>query len=122
MLHHQGKFIQRGRGLGSIFGSIFRTLMPAARNIATKIINSPITRSIGQSAAESLTKAGMQTAADVLAGENVGTSIKRGLTTVGTDVLETARKRMTGGGKRRKSIASGKQNYKKLKYSNDIFG
>jgi hypothetical protein len=118
MLYHKGKFIQRGHGLGNIFGSLFRAIMPVAKNVFSRIVSSPITKSLAQTASESATRAGMQLANDVLSGENVGQSLKKGLGTVGSDVIETAKRKMTGG-KRRLTLPKSKKCCKKLKYDDD---
>lgn len=133
MLYHKGKFLQRGAGLGNIFGSLFRSIapmvkkfLPTAKAYATKIIQNPVTKSLAQTASESAGKAGMQLATDILSGENVGESLKKGVKTVGSDVIETAKKKMTGGrkrkhvttmtgGRKRKKVATNKGDRKKPK-------
>jgi len=102
-----GRVIQRGHGLGNIFASLFRRLLPAVKNLGRKIISSPITKNILDSAKKSAIKAGIHTAQDVLSGENVGETLKKNIKQVGSDVRDAAIQEIAGtqegNGRRRRS-------------------
>ena len=104
---YQGRFVQRGNGLGSIFSGFMRYVMPAAKFFGKKIISSPITKNIVNTAKKSAIQAGLSTVQDIMSGENVGQSLKRNLSRVGDDVLETASKElMSGSGARKRKLLS----------------
>jgi hypothetical protein len=79
---------QRGAGLGSLFRSLFRTILPIAQ-------------SAGKAVGRRAIKAGAELASDLVAGESVEHAFKaRSKQAVG-DLLESAAKKMRGGRKRR---------------------
>lgn len=81
----------RGSGIGSIFSSVFRTLIPIAKSIfgiTKKAAASPIGQQVMRAAKRSAVKAGIDLAQDTLAGENVGKSIKKRARQAGRQVLE----------------------------------
>ena len=126
MIYHKGKLLQKGYGLGGIFSGLIRRFLPAVKLMGSKILSSPITKSIGESAKESAAKAGLKLAQDILSGENVKESVKKGLGTIKGDVLETTKKKLSGGGKkggkRKNTKASNSKKNKKTKMYDDIFG
>ena len=65
--YHTGRRLQRGRGIGSIFSSIFRSILPIGR----KILNSDTTKLLGKSVGKSLKEAAVGTALDALEGKNL---------------------------------------------------
>lgn len=93
MIIHRGAFLQRGRGIGSIFASLFKAVVPAFKSIGRAIIKSPITKSALSTAKNKAIDAGIQIAADALSGENIGQSISKNLKTVssaiGDDVVSS---------------------------------
>ena len=36
--HHRGIYIQKGRGIGGIFSSLFRTLIPIGKSVIKKYL------------------------------------------------------------------------------------
>ena len=73
--YHTGKRLQRGRGIGSIFGSILRSIVP----IGKKILTSNVTKSIAKSIGSSLKDAAIDTALDVVEGRNLKESAQERL-------------------------------------------
>ena len=126
MIYHKGKLLQKGNGLGGIFSGLIKRFLPAVKVLGSKVLASPITKSIAESAKESAAKAGLQLAQDILSGENVKESLKRGIGTVGEDIFETTKKKLSGGGKkggkRKNTKASNFKKNKKKKLYDDIFG
>ena len=84
---------QRGAGLGSIFASLFRAIAPMAKSAA---------KAVGKKALN----AGLEVAADALAGQNVKESLKTHAKALGEDVVRGAqtalKRRMEGSGRGRK--------------------
>lgn len=76
MEYHRGRYIQRGRGIGSLLSSFFRTVLPIVKSIGSSIIKSPITKEVLTVAKNSAIDAGLNIAADVLSGENVASSVR----------------------------------------------
>jgi hypothetical protein len=70
---------QRGRGLGSLFGSLFRSAVPILKSLGGKILNSSLTKSVGKTLVESATEGGLTLAKDALRGNNLGQSVKASL-------------------------------------------
>ena len=71
--YHTGPAYQRGRGLGSFLGSLFRRVMPMAKTVAgkamsglKKVAQSDITKDLGKQLVES----SVQGLADVVSGED----------------------------------------------------
>jgi hypothetical protein len=96
---HRGQFIQRGRGLGSFFRSLWNLGKPILSTLAG---NSTI-RDLGKTVATTAVERGLTAAADALEGKR---TLKEGLTE-GVDVAKReiaevlksrAKKKQTGGG------------------------
>ena len=113
----------RGSGIGSIFSSVFRTLIPIAKSIfgiTKKAAASPIGQQVMRAAKRSAVKAGIDLAQDTLAGENVGKSIKKRARQAGRQVLEDlesgkGRSRGTVKKQKKKTMCSAKMPKKKKK-------
>lgn len=73
---------RRGAGIGSIFSSIYSTVVPlikSALRIGSRVVKSPVGRSVVNSAKKTAMKAGLNVVNDALRGENVVQSTKREL-------------------------------------------
>jgi hypothetical protein len=77
MEYHRGRYIQRGRGIGSILSSFFRTVFPIVKSIGSSILKSPVTKEVLSTAKNSAIDAGLNIAADALSGENVADSMAK---------------------------------------------
>jgi hypothetical protein len=76
---HQGPYLQRGGGLGNIFGSLFKAIIPAASKLGRNIIKSPLTKSILKSAKDTAVEGGLTLASDALRGRDMGESVQKNL-------------------------------------------
>ena len=87
---------QRGSGLGSIFRSLFRAILPVAKTAG---------RAIGKRAL----RAGADIATDLVAGKDLKQAVKRRGKAAAADLLQQASKKMRGGRRRKKSKKSTKK-------------
>lgn len=94
---------QRGAGLGNVFRSIFRALLPIAKSAG---------KTIGREALS----AGAQIASDVVAGENVADSFKSRSREAGARLLRKGADKLEGGRLGRTPIKRRKRSKR-----NDIF-
>jgi hypothetical protein len=97
MLYHQGDYIQRGRGIGSIFHAIARSVYPAIATLGKlgkSALTSSTASSLLQKVKNSAIDAGINVASDTLAGKNVGQSILTNLAGIATGAVvpKTAKK------------------------------
>jgi hypothetical protein len=79
----------RGRGIASIFGRIFSSVVPfvkGALNIGSKVAKSEVGRSLGRELKRSATQAGLNVVSDALKGKNVIESSKKALAQASTNV------------------------------------
>ena len=65
--YHRGLHLQRGKGIGSLFNSIFRTILP----IGKKILSSPTTKKIAKTIGKKLGNIALDTVGDVLDGNDL---------------------------------------------------
>lgn len=111
MQFHQGPYIQRGRGIGSLFSGLFRSLKPLASmglKVGKKILNSDIAKKVGSTALDFGKEALTNVAVDLLEGKNFKDSANEQLAEAKARLAQT----LKGGGKR-------KRNKKKKKYYSD---
>ncbi len=114
-----GPYRQRGRGLGSILSSLFRSIIPVASKVGKSILRSPVTKNIARAARDAAIEGAMDVAADTLRGENVGTSLVKSLDTAKGRVADAIQ--VEGGrrrGRKRKPVRTRRGKNKKSK---DIF-
>jgi hypothetical protein len=81
---------QRGKGIGSIFSSIYSSVVPlikSALRIGKNVAATPVGRSIVKEAKKTAMKAGLNVVNDALRGENVFQSTKRELRSAGRRAL-----------------------------------
>ena len=112
-VHHSELYHMRGSGIGGIFSSIFRTLVPIAKTIfgiGKRAASSPVGQQVLKAAKRSAVKAGLDIAQDALAGENVGKSIKKRAKQAGNQLLEDIE---SGRGRGRGKAAKGGKASKK---------
>lgn len=87
--YHVGRRYQRGRGIGSVFGTIFRSIIP----IGKKILNSATTKTIAKSVGRSLKEAAVDTALDALEGKNIKEAAQERLDETKAKIAKAIRKR-----------------------------
>jgi len=101
MQFHTGPRFQRGRGIGSLFSGLFRSLKPLASmglQFGKKIINSDIAKKVGSSALEYGKSALKNMAVDVLEGKSLKDSANEQLADAKAKIAQTLR----GSGRKRK--------------------
>lgn len=94
MSFHRGLPIQQGAGLGSMFNSLFRTLVPVAKRAVKSIgsvVKSDGVKSAGRYLKKEATRAAVDSALEALEGKKVGASAKKRLKNATKNVLLAAR-------------------------------
>lgn len=95
MHFHRGLRVQQGAGLGSLFGGLFRKLVPVAKTAVKsigKIAKNKTIRSAGNFIKKEATKAAIDTALEALDGKkNLGSSAKNRLKNATRKILESQR-------------------------------
>jgi hypothetical protein len=79
MAYACGPYRQRGRGLGGIISSLFRSVVPALKTLGGTIARSGLARSIGKSVLDSAKRGGLALASDVLDGRSAKASVASSL-------------------------------------------
>jgi hypothetical protein len=121
LTYHSGLRFQQGRGLGSLFGSIFRSFKPMARfglNMGKKFVKSDFAKNLASNFLDIGKTAATNMAVDVLEGKNFKDSAQEQLEDAKTKIATT----LKGGSckkrrKKRKALLSDITPNKKLKYS-----
>lgn len=101
MYFHQGAEFQRGRGFGSLFSGLFRSLVPIAKagaNLGKRVLKSDFVKSLSSQALDVGKDMVKNIAADVLSGRNFAESAEQELNSAKKKVGEAIR----GGGRKRK--------------------
>jgi len=101
MIVHRGDRFQRGRGFGSFFATIFRSLKPLmSMGLSTgrKILTSDVAKSIGRTALDIGKDTAKKVAVDVLTGKNVRESVDKGL----EEAKEKIASKISGSGSRKR--------------------
>ena len=94
MRYHRGPSIQLGAGLGSIFSSLFRSLVPVAKGAAKmigKIVKNEEVRSAGRYLKKEAGRAAIDTALEALDGKTVGVAAKKRLKSVTRNILQAGK-------------------------------
>lgn len=119
MRFHEGVRFQRGRGLGAIFGGLFRALRPLASmglKAGKKFIQSETGRSLTSAVKDLGSNALKNIAADALEGKNIKESAQEQIGDIKSKIAQTLR----GQGrrnKRKKYPVKSMSCSKQLKYS-----
>lgn len=117
MMYHSGIREQRGRGLGSILGSLMRGFAPIARlglKAGKSFLQNPLVRQIGNQALEIAGDSAKRFAADLIEGKDVNERAKEELQNARSKIASTLR----GGRKRKKHVHVNKiKKHKIRKYS-----
>jgi len=101
MLLHTGQRFQTGRGIGSFFSGVFRSLKPLASmglKAAKNVLTSDVAKQIGSTALDIGTSTLKNVAADIIEGKNPEQSFNKGLEEAKSDISN----RIRGSGKKRK--------------------
>lgn len=121
---HHGPYLQRGRGIGAIFATLFRALMPVAKagvktalKHGVKAAKSQVGRQALRVAKREIKKSGAKAVGRALAGENIikgaGADLKLAQQRVGQAIIAGPKKKRTkrGGVVKRKLVT--KKTHKK---------
>ena len=98
MKYYSGIKLQRGRGLGSVLGRIFRGVIPIAKmlfNTGKKLANTSVGKQLVQVAKRTAIEEGANLASDVIKGQNVKASVKYRLSNATKKLGEQVEKMMT---------------------------
>ena len=79
MIIHRSRYLQTGRGIGGIFASIFKSLVPMVKSLGRSVVSSPITKNALKAAKEAGTSAALNLASDAIAGNDMRDSLNRNL-------------------------------------------
>ena len=80
--YHRGVLLQNGRGIGGIFSSLFRTLLPVGKAViksAPKVLNKVAKSNVGKQLKKSAQKIALNTAKDLLQTGDINKTIKKSL-------------------------------------------
>lgn len=89
MIFHHGSDFQQGRGIGSLFSGLFRTLVPIARagaNLGKRVLKSDFVQNLSKQALQHGAEMAKNVAADLLQGKNFSESA--------SEQLEEAKKKV----------------------------
>ena len=104
MLYHSGIRVQRGQGIGSILGGLFRSILPkvakSGLRAAGKIARSDIAKDVGRQLRDTATRSAVNMAVDALEGRNVKESLQNQLESAKQDIATSVRKRVKRQSKR----------------------
>lgn len=92
MTIYQRPYIQRGRGLGSLFGSLFRSVVPVVSKFGRSIVSSPVTKSIGSALKNSALETVGSVGADLLRGEDLSQTLDKNLAQARNKVADALEK------------------------------
>lgn len=98
---HRGERIQAGRGLGSLFGSLFRGLKPLAQmgiQAGKRFLQSDFAKNVGRTALETGKDVLKNVVADALEGQNAGETLSKEVQNAKKKIAQQIR----GSGKKRK--------------------
>jgi len=120
--YHSGVRFQQGRGLGSIFGAIFRGLKPLAKmglSMGKRFIKSDFAKNMANTALDVGKSAATNIAVDLLEGKKFSDSAQEQLDEAKSKIASTLRGSGQKGGckKKRKKKNSPNFEIKKAKYS-----
>ena len=101
MLLHTGDRYQSGRGLGSLFSGLFRSLKPIVSmglRAGKRILTSDLAKQVGSTALDIGKSTLKNVAADLIEGKDTHDSLNKGLETAKSTIADQIR----GSGRRRK--------------------
>lgn len=88
--HHRGRYLQGGRGLGGLFGSLLRKVLPVAKTIGKAAVKAGRS-SAGREIRTGLKNMAVDSLIDVMQGEDVGNVAEKQLKKAATSVLKRAK-------------------------------
>jgi hypothetical protein len=116
MNFHQGLEYQRGRGIGSLFTGLFRSLFPIAKNIGKRVLQSDYVKNLTSKTLDAGKTMLKNVAADVLTGKKVSDSTREQLNNAKKKIGDPLRG--SGCRKRKQLTFNNPKNKKKIKFYN----
>ena len=80
--YHRGALIQRGRGIGGVFNSLFRTLLPIGKAViksSPKLIKQTVKSPLGRKLRKSAQKVAINTAKNLLETGDIKNTLKKSI-------------------------------------------
>jgi len=80
--YHKGVLLQKGRGIGGVFSSLFRTLLPIGKTIlksSPKIIKSTARSPLGRKLRKSAQKVALNTAKNLIESGDIKKTLKKSI-------------------------------------------
>ena len=80
--YHRGVLMQRGRGIGGVFNSLFRTLLPIGKSViksTPKLIKATAKSPLGKKLRKSAKKVAINTARNLLESGNIDQTLKKSI-------------------------------------------
>lgn len=117
MLLHEGERFQAGRGIGSLFAGLFRSLRPLASmglKAVKNLVTSDVAKQIGSTALDIGTSTLKNIAADIIEGKDPKQSLNQGLEEAQTSISSKIR---GSGRKKRKKHCRPAIETKKCKFN-----
>ena len=77
--YHKGVLFQKGRGIGGVFNSLFRTLLPIGKAViksSPKIIKSAVKSPLGRKVRKSAQRVALQTAKNLIESGDISKTLK----------------------------------------------
>lgn len=107
MLFHKGERFQQGRGIGSLFAGLFRTLKPLfsiGLQASKKALTSETAKKIGSTALDLGKQAAKNLAADLLEGKDMSESLNKELDLAKASIASKIR----GSGRKKRRLTASK--------------
>ena len=80
--YHKGVLFQKGRGIGGVFNSLFRTLLPIGKAViksSPKIIKSAVISPLGRKVRKSAQRVALQTAKNLIESGDISKTLKKSI-------------------------------------------
>ena len=80
--YHKGVLLQKGRGIGGVFSSLFRTLLPIGKTVlksSPKIIKSTARSPLGRKLRKSAKKVALNTAKNLIESGDIKQTLKKSI-------------------------------------------
>jgi hypothetical protein len=90
--YHQGPFLQRGRGIGSVLSALFSNITPVLKGLGRRAVNSGLVRNLGNTLVDSAVKGGLNFATDALSGGNLKESATTNLAAAKRELAKTIKR------------------------------
>lgn len=104
--HFEGVDYQAGYGLFSAIGNAFRSIAPALRRTASRVMSSDAVKNVGDKLASHGSEIAVNALADAVSGQNVKEPAKQRLAEAREDIAKTIRKGMSRKKKKKKAAES----------------